>query len=290
MTMLKQMGVRVNCVPYPMGRFTGRRESVESIDCNNLQINDEDLTTIWNAFPELERLKLANTRITDQTIVNLGPMRSLTFLDLSDTAVSDQAIAHLSELPKLQSLDLLRTEITDAALASVRKMSSLEYLTLNETLVSRDAVRTLANERPSLKIEWSPRGGWRHRLAAKRIRELGGSVYADPRSNGSEYVVICNDRWHGGIDGLVSIGDLENVVSVAIKGNWFVNDGIGILTATKGLKKLVLYRTGVTSEGLLRLKEFPGLKECEITDGALYREAISSLRQRSPDLKITVVE
>ena len=227
-------------------------QSMDWIDLTATTASDADLASVWDAFPEVERLDLANARITDQTLDALGHLRRLRVLDLTGTRVSDRGVAGLTRLPRLEYLYLERTDITDRALAALNDLPSLKSLDIVETRATQAGVKTLVVERPSLGVVWSPRPGDRHLRAARRIEELGGHATPDPRS--FEYLVICPTDWRGRAEGLDGIADLERVTIVGVFGTWFGDDGLKHLMPIKGLRKLSLIKTAVTPTGLLQLK------------------------------------
>ncbi|MGH7138510.1 MAG: hypothetical protein ACREHD_22395, partial [Pirellulales bacterium] len=95
------------------------------------------------AFPELDRLELGTSAITDDQLAKL-PLRNLKYLDLHGTAVTDQGIEHLWPLKKLRYLDLSRTRVTSKGLATLATLRDLQAVGLDETRVDDTGVAFLA--------------------------------------------------------------------------------------------------------------------------------------------------
>jgi hypothetical protein len=223
-------------------------------------------------------------------MAGIGTLRRLEYLNVNDTMVSDEGVGYLKGLQRLESLYLERTEVTDKTLAVVRAMPALEYLVVVETRISEAAVRELRRERPSLHVEWWPRPGDRHLRAERRIEALGGLVSPDRRAGIPNHAVVLNRRWRGNVADLQSIGELEAVSALGIGGKWFGDEQMRHLPRVKGLTRINLLNTAVTAAGLLQLRDFPDLKQCEITGTPVSEEILSELRRQRPAVRIKVLK
>lgn len=83
--------------------------------------------------PELERLWISGTRITDNGLAALSHLEHLSVLDISDTEVSDAGLRHLETI------------------------GSLKSVTANQTNVSQEGVKRLQQLIPGLEVKFSNR-------------------------------------------------------------------------------------------------------------------------------------
>ena len=84
----------------------------------------------------LHALHATNAPITDDQLIHLTEMESLTVLDLSNTSVTDRGLIYLQNLPALEELRLWETRVTDAGLAVLGRMRSLRILGLGGTQIT----------------------------------------------------------------------------------------------------------------------------------------------------------
>ena len=84
----------------------------------------------------LHALHATNAPITDDQLIHLTEMESLSVLDLSNTRISDRGLIYLQNLPALEELRLWETRITDAGLAVLGRIRSLRILGLGGTQVT----------------------------------------------------------------------------------------------------------------------------------------------------------
>jgi len=79
----------------------------------------------------LSAINALNSGITDDVLVAVGKVRSLTSLNLSGTSVTDAGIRHLTGLSKMSDLNLSETKITSACLADLGKFTKIDILNLS---------------------------------------------------------------------------------------------------------------------------------------------------------------
>src|SRR5262249_15279241 len=72
---------------------------------------DKDLVRL-STFPEVERLSLVETDITDVGLANVGRLRELTRLSLACTRTTNSGLLRLKALSKLEFLDLTNTQVS----------------------------------------------------------------------------------------------------------------------------------------------------------------------------------
>ncbi len=106
--------------------------------------------------PVLEQvadLSLARSRITDEALKLVVRMPNLSRLDVRETAVTDAGVAVLAGHKHLAELVLARTHITDAAVENLLALPALKRAFLWRSGLSEDAIARLRRERPDLVVD-----------------------------------------------------------------------------------------------------------------------------------------
>ena len=123
---------------------------VVTIDLDSVWLADSDVSLL-SAFPQLGRLSLSHTRITDLGAQRLRSLKSLQDLDLSFVQrFTDAGVASLRDMHGLRRLALRGTPVTSRILPAIAKLTELEDLDLSYTHVSDenfDELLSLSNLR-----------------------------------------------------------------------------------------------------------------------------------------------
>jgi hypothetical protein len=88
------------------------------------------LVSQFPAMPELRRVDLWDSNVTDADLTWIGKCPKLEMIDLSNTSVGDRGLAELRGLTRLRQLRLLGHRVTDRGCAVLAEMQSLEELSL----------------------------------------------------------------------------------------------------------------------------------------------------------------
>ena len=148
---------------------------IERLDLwNSVYINDEAFVQL-KTFPQLKRLELQGTGITDAGMVHFEDMHQLETLFLYDTLVTDDGLAHLRDLG-LKVLRLDNTLITDEAVDTLKTLRSLEYLDIQSTRISDQAAAGLRSALRRCRVHHSympPRGPKARSLSFPPNRVVG---------------------------------------------------------------------------------------------------------------------
>jgi hypothetical protein len=122
---------------------------VEELHLDGMSLTDEGLV---NAGPllDLRVAELSKTDITDKSLAHLKGLRKLEKLFLSNDSITDQGLAQLKDLPKLQVLGISGTKITDAGLNNLKNLTSLNTLFLDNTQITDAGLKHL-REIPTLR-------------------------------------------------------------------------------------------------------------------------------------------
>ena len=119
----------------------------------NLSITGAGLAGL-EGMDGLELLSLANTDIGDDDLGSLNRLPGLDVLFLNNTKVTDAGIAaHLTRLTGLVSLDDCGTKVSDAGLSKLTALPNLKRLTIKGVAATAEAVETLREQRPGLRVE-----------------------------------------------------------------------------------------------------------------------------------------
>lgn len=96
-------------------------KNLTELDLANTRTHDFAINTIVECCPNLERLNLAGTRITDQAILKLQHLKRLQKLKIAGTNITDKYIDKLMALKDLQKLSMSNTQVTPEKLNELRK-------------------------------------------------------------------------------------------------------------------------------------------------------------------------
>lgn len=91
------------------------------LDMANTKIHDFVVNTIVESCPNLRRLNLTGTPITDDAILKLQKLQDLRRLNISKTGVSDKCIKGLLALKQLQRLNVSNTRLSQKKLNELRR-------------------------------------------------------------------------------------------------------------------------------------------------------------------------
>ncbi len=108
---------------------------LERLDLSYTYVTDEDLAAFSHA-KALRWLMLESTKVGDAGIVPLAGATELRYVNISATKVGDAGVVAIAGLPHVQTLDLGMTAVTDQGLAAVGHMKELQVLELGSTKVT----------------------------------------------------------------------------------------------------------------------------------------------------------
>ena len=108
-------------------------------------------------LPDLERLDLSYTAISDAELAAFANAKALRWLMLESTNIGDAGIARLAGLRTLEYLNLSATKVTEAGLEAMVALPSLRALAV-PSAVAVAAVARWRKEHPLLHIDHYPPG------------------------------------------------------------------------------------------------------------------------------------
>ncbi len=149
---------------YPRPRFnTVTAESLKTLTAitlgghtktGHVHFEARDFTYLL-PLTELTKLSLEESEgVTDEVLVYIGNLTSLTDLNLGDGQTTDAGMKHLAKLKNLTRLILgANKDLTDVGMAEVVKLKKLETLGISFTKIT-DATLKRLQELPRLKELW----------------------------------------------------------------------------------------------------------------------------------------
>lgn len=121
------------------------------------KIADAQLAELKSVAQQIAWLNLAKSKVTDAGLASVGALPNLSRLHLENTAITDAGVAHLKGA-KLEYLNLYGTQITDASAAHLKQIKTLQKLFVWQTKMTAAAAKDLETAIPGLKVDtgWDP--------------------------------------------------------------------------------------------------------------------------------------
>lgn len=91
---------------------------------HNPRFNDANLKEAigyLKQLPDLRRLSLSSTKVTDKGLAYLKDLDRLEDLVLVQTGITDAGLKHLQQMPNLKSVNLILSKVTDRGAADLKK-------------------------------------------------------------------------------------------------------------------------------------------------------------------------
>lgn len=224
-------------------------------DIRSFQVCDQIVTAYGlKLLPagRLRRLSLKACTVDASTLLILGKMRNLEYLDLSKVeGITDEGLGHLSNLKSLKRLGLNRTQVTDKIFSILPEFKNLQILELAEcnnlkgknieNLKELTVLRELSIGGHDLAIPKETR--WKFLLENSKLRSL------------TIFHLLFSD------EDLAYIKKIP-LRSITLSTTMVTDEGLLSLTDVKTLRKLKLDRCyNVTASGIRNLKaQMPNCK------------------------------
>jgi len=259
-------------------------------------IRAEELAYL-SELPSLEFLHIGGPMVTDDKMVHIGKVTSLTQLSLTGSDVGiglahlkglkslgylnldgnsnydiDEGLSHLADLTKMRELILQNTYLSDEGLAYIKGMAKLEELDLRNTRIGDVGLKNLRGltELKKLNLRKNP--------ATDEITDAGIAYLKDLKSL-EELILPYTGLTDVSLSGLVGLDSLKKLEAY---GDGISDKGMAELAKLKSLEELGLRSDNITDAGMVTLSGFAGLKslelnDCNITDAGLAH--ISKLKK-----------
>lgn len=136
------------------------------VDYNLLgdHIDDAQLSDLAPISAQVATLNLAHTKITDDGLKAVEPLKNLRKLHLENTKIGDAGLTHLKDLTSLEYLNLYGTHVTDSGLEQLAGLKNLKALYLWQTKVTPAGVEKLKKALPKCDINT----GWENTKEAAK--------------------------------------------------------------------------------------------------------------------------
>lgn len=214
-------------------------QECEGIDGSGLAVVGE--------LPELTRVELLLSPITDEGVLHLGKASSLTEVLFLDIPVGNEGLAFLAQCPQLESLRLEQLAITDPALNHLATLENLKSLSLEG----------------SEGIDGSGFDSLSGLTALGEVNLMGTGVLPDHAGN---------------------LQALSHVPVIRLDSQ-LVNDEVAeVLGTLSGLERLSLYKSSITDAGLVPLARLEQLRRLELSECSQLTSAGLEAFQSHPSL------
>jgi hypothetical protein len=255
---------------------------IVGVDLSHSWVTDADLAKLGR-LPRLERISLAYTKIGDEGLEELAPLRNVKILDLYYAEyVTDIGISHLKHWRNLEHLNLRGTKVTSSVFEHISKMTRLRSLDVGHSRVNDDLFELLENLEA---LEHLAFGGNKMSGAAlpllkplPSLRSL--SVAGRQRTDSGLWSVAVTDFNVGQIAQLSSLEVLD------LADTNLTDRGVAQLAALKNLHTLDLSGTRVTGKGIAALQGLPKLRHLKLWKAAGIDDAAVDALARLRALEI----
>jgi internalin A len=267
------------------------RDSVGRIVTVNLRgawISDVEMTELAR-LPDLERLDLSHTRITDEGMLNLKSATRISDLKLFYSEwITDQGMTAIKEWKHLRRLDVRGTRISDGTLEIVSHMPQLETLDIAHTEVTDvglDHLITLTNLR-----QLSLGRGRLTNVGLVMLRMLPQLTYLD--LSGARPTPPDNPQGRGAAAGipeetLKAIAGLADLRVLYLGFSAIDAAGIHTLSSLDHVERLGLQGCSrVSDAALAELIEWKGLKAVDLQETAVTEKGLEAFRRARPTVKV----
>lgn len=144
---------RVREAGFKINRIAENSPFLEVVLSKNKTIKKADLKRLKTVSEQLIWLDLSGSNVDDEMITIINGLPNLQKLFLQNTKVTGKGLRHLKGLEYLEYLNLYGTEITNNGLEALPKLPRLEYLYLWKTQTTGAGIALLKNKMPYLNID-----------------------------------------------------------------------------------------------------------------------------------------
>lgn len=281
---------------------------------------DEGVAEIAKAAPQLRRLWLFRSAVTDAAFPHVATIEGLESLHLAGTRISASALVEVSRLKKLRVLELDDTDVGDAgleaikgmpalaevsykdmrgvgargmaALASLRRLDSLHlaFAEVDESLEKLAASRTLRQLMLLRATVTDARAASIAKIKSLRVLALSYTPITDgalahvaslPQLRTLELVSTRITD-----DGVKAIGQMKSLTVLDLSDTATGDDALDALLELPKLESLVLRGTKVTDAGAAKLARLKSLRHVDLGATAVTEAAVKALAKELPEARV----
>ncbi len=259
-----------------------QRDRAGQITAVNLRaswVTDGDLLELAR-LPQLQRLDLSRTRITDQGLSYLKKVSTLREVNLSYAEkIGDPAHAIVKEWKQLTRLNLRGTVIADETAAAAATLPNLEALDIADTIVGDPGMEALSLA-PKLK-ELSMGSIRMGELGYQSLRQFTGLRLLDLSGNRPLSAPRISVR------GLEAIASLKQLRVLKLGHLRFPAKNFPVLKALENVEQLGLeFCPEINDDALPHLAGWKSLRWVDLQGTKVTAEGVAALRAQRPDCKI----
>ena len=122
------------------------------LNLNGDHVDDAIVSQIEPLSQQVAALNLAHTKVSDDGLKAVEPLKNLRRLHLENTKITDAGLTHLKNLSNLEYLNLYGTQVSDSGLSDLEGLKNLRALYLWQTKVTPDGVEKLKKALPQCQI------------------------------------------------------------------------------------------------------------------------------------------
>ena len=241
-----------------------RMPDLERLDLSHTRISDEGMLNLKPA-PKIKELKLFYSEwITDQGMTAIKGWKHLKRVDVRGTRVSDGTVEIVSHLTGLEALDIAHTEVTDFGLENLITLINLKELAVGRGRLSNAGLAVL------------------RMLPTLTLLDLSGARPSSPDS----------PRGGGGGLGipeetLKAMLELKDLRTLYLGFSSITPDQLRTLVVLEKVEKLGLQGCNrVDDAGLTELAKWKSLKFVDVQEAPVTEKGLAELRRAKPGLKI----
>lgn len=287
LTDLKHINLRGTNILGTGLKYLAGLKSLTMLWLSSTHVGDNELAYLLD-LTSLESLGLKGTPTTDAGMVHVGKIASLESLSLG-AGIGDEGLKHLKNLRNLRWLNVGNRDITDDGLAHLAGLTQMETLYFRNTQISDEGLVYLKNMAKLKTLS----------LTGTRVTERG-LVHLQ----GLEKLENLELLYGVTETGLMALSKLPSLKNITVDGDSLSEEGLTLLLKFKslehvyidntdkmdsivkelvnlrGLKKLTL-GTGLTDEGLVKLKNMHSLQALTIGPSQITGKGIAALAEIS---------
>lgn len=262
---------------------TNGKGDVTAVYLRGTFVSDTDLDRIA-ALPQLEKLDLSHTRITDQGMQRLKDLRNVRELNLLYAElVTDEGLAAVKTWPRIERLNFRGTKVTDNTLALLAGKDTIRALDIGFAEVTDSGLQHLVKLKGLRELSFG--GNKMTEVGLEVLRALPELTYLDisgrQRTDSGLWFVGVTDI---GLDPVASLAKLE---SLNLSGTQISAKGVEKLQALKQLKHLDLHGCKRVADNVGPvLAAMPALEWVDLFETGVKDEARASLRKSRANLTV----
>ncbi|MBM3738603.1 MAG: hypothetical protein FJW39_22725 [Acidobacteria bacterium] len=262
---------------------TNARKEPVAVHLRGTHVADADLTHIA-AMPQLERLDLSLTRVTDLGLLRLKDLKNVREINLFFAElVTDEGLAAMRNWPRIQRLNLRGTKVTDNTLALLAGKESIAALDIGYAEVTDSGLQNLPRY-PNLR-ELAFGGNKMTEVGLQVLRSMPQITHLDisgkQRTDSGLWFVGLTDI------GLDPVATLAALRVLNVSGTPVSARGVEKLKGLNQLERLnLLSCRRINDDVVTHLAAMPALKWVELKDTGVTAKGFAALRAARPNLQV----